>query len=232
MTFDLIRVVQQLDTDWKYDEEFLKICNNHAESINTALNEEYQKFKDVLQIYPEQTDILNAFNAFNMNDLKVVIVGQDCYIRGEANGLCFSVKRGFKTPPSLKNIFKEIHNEYGVERTNTDLSDIAEQGVLLINRALTVREGASLSHMKIWKQFTEDILNFICNRFSNIVYILWGRNAQEIIPLINSDCNEVLCSVHPSPLAQTRGNSFVGNMHFKKCNEYLEKHNRLPITWV
>ena len=159
---------------------------------------------------------------------------QDCYINhGEAHGLCFSVmSESAKCPPSLRNVFKELERDYGIKRTTTDLTDWADQGVLLINKALTVRQGSSLSHMKIWKPFTDEILKHITSSYTNIVYILWGNTAKEILPNIDESNNLVLCSVHPSPLAQGRGNSFVGNGHFTACNAYLEKVGKGNIVWV
>ena len=177
-----------------------------------------------MEIYPPQNLILSAFNQFDTQDLKVIIVGQDTYInKGEAMGLCFSVPNGIKTPPSLRNILKEIK-----DRTNPDLTDIAKQGVLMLNRALTVREGQSMSHMAIWAAFTEDIIKYIANKYSGIVYMLWGNPAKELAKHLDMSKNLVLTHSHPSPLSRR---PFIGNNHFVLCNEYLLSHNKTPIAW-
>jgi uracil-DNA glycosylase len=131
----------------------------------------------------------------------------------------------------LRNIFKELENEYGVKRTETDLTDWAEQGVLLLNTALTVRESSAGSHLKFWKPFTWDVVKHIATKTKNTVYVLWGAHAQEYESLIDKENNLVLRGIHPSPLAARAGN-FVGNGHFQKANEYLVKFDKAPITWV
>jgi uracil-DNA glycosylase len=222
--------ILELQTDWKDDATFMEIIRKHNNHISKNINMEIEKFEGSLDIYPPTNMIFNAFNHCNINETKVVIIGQDVYINeNEANGLCFSVNSGIKCPPSLRNIFKELEKEYNISRKNTDLTDWAQQGVLLLNRALTVRQGKSMSHMKIWNQFTEDIIKFVTTTNNNIVYILWGAKAQEIEKYIDIENNLVLKWTHPSPLSRK---PFVGNNHFKLCNEYLTSKNKIPISWI
>lgn len=185
-----------------------------------------------LSILPPRELIFNAFNQFNQNELKVVILGQDCYpTKGDAMGLAFSVPSNRKCAASLRNIFKELEHEYNIPRKDTDLSDWAQQGVLLLNTALTVQEGTAGSHLKLWKPYTWDIIKHIGSQHSNIVYILWGRHAHQYEELIDTSNNLILKGIHPSPLA-ARSGSFVGNNHFKLANDYLSQHDKTPITWV
>jgi uracil-DNA glycosylase len=221
------QLVSNLSTDWKTEPSFVNIVERYADGIDECLNDEFSKHT----IYPSPKQIFNAFDHFNVNELKVVIIGLDPYIReGQAMGLCFSSKHT-KIPPSLKNILKEVEREYG-KVPNPDLTAWAKQGVLLLNRFLTVREGLSNSHKFIWKSFTEDICKFIANEFEDIVYMLWGRDAQQIEHLIDNTKNLVLKSIHPSPLAQVGVSKFVGCGHFKSCNDYLILKNYKPIEWL
>lgn len=189
-------------------------------------------------IIPNEDQVFNAFKYCPFNNLKVVIIGQDCYYSRAkngsilANGLCFSVSQECnKCPPSLKTIFDELYNEYGERRMNTDLSDWASQGVLLLNCALTVREGKAGSHMKIWNGFTEDIIKYITRECQNIVYILWGEFAKSYSKYIDKNNNLVLECRHPSGLAASKG-PFVGNNHFKLTNDYLLYNGKEPIKWI
>jgi uracil-DNA glycosylase len=229
-TFNLLSLVNNLETNWKNDKDFMDIIHKHSTNIDKSMTDEYVKFEGALDIYPPKNIILNAFNQFNIEDLKVVLIGQDPYInKNEAQGLCFSVPNGTKCPPSLRNVFKEIEAEYGINRTNTDLTDWAKQGILMLNRSLTVREGQSLSHIRIWKQFTEDILKYIATKHKSIVYILWGKTAQEIETFIDNNENLILKWSHPSPLSRK---PFVGNNHFRLTNEYLGKKGKNEINWL
>ena len=200
--------------------------------INLFLNKEEETFKDYLDIYPPKEKIFNCFNYFNVEDMKVVIIGQDPYIRkNQAMGLSFSVPKECKVPPSLKNILKEINSSLNLNNDLNcgDLTNWANQGVLLLNRSLTVREGKSNSHKKIWLKFTEMIVNYISNNLENIVFLLWGRNAEEVGKLIDKNKHLVLISGHPSPL--NRKKDFIGNGHFIKTNEYLKLKNKNEINW-
>jgi uracil-DNA glycosylase len=190
------------------------------------------------KVFPEQQYIFRAFNYFDIEHLKVVVLGQDCYHSLSKNniplacGLSFSVDEKCKTlPPSLRVIFDEIHHEYGVKRTNTDLSDWAKQGVLMLNCALTVRQGKPNSHAKSWKPFTDDMIKHIAKHCQHVVYILWGEFAKGYSQYIDDTQNIILTCRHPSPLAQSKG-PFVGNNHFKLANEYLQKNNKQTIAWV
>jgi uracil-DNA glycosylase len=233
MEYRIKDIFSHIKTNWKDDIQIQDIISRYANDIDTFLNKEATAYEGALQIFPPKNYIFEAFNHFDIEKLKVVVIGQDPYQReGLAHGLSFSVPKGSKCPPSLNNVFKELHREYGQMRCNTDLTDWASAGVLLLNRALTVRENCPMSHMKIWRNFTEDILKYISKRCSHVVYILWGQNAMEITKYINQEENLVLASVHPSPLAQLHGKSFVGNGHFHSANTYLKKHMIEPITWV
>jgi uracil-DNA glycosylase len=196
------------------------------------LRSEEEKYDDVLEILPTVDMIFNAFAHFNIAETKVVICGQDCYpTKGDAMGLAFSVPSGRRCAASLRNIFKEIELEYGIKRTQTNLTDWAKQGVLLLNSALTVREGCAGSHLKAWKPFTWDIIKYIGKELEHVVFILWGNHAQQYIQLIDQSKHLILKGIHPSPLAARSGN-FVGNGHFKAANEYLEKFDKDVIKWI
>jgi uracil-DNA glycosylase len=226
--FSISNIIQSLNTDWKDDINFMNIINKYSSNIEDCLNAEVTKYT----IYPPPNLIMNAFNHFNTEQLKVIIIGQDPYINyGEAMGLSFSIPNGTKIPPSLKNILKEIELEYG-QSCNTDLTNWAKQGVLLLNKTLTVREGLSNSHKIIWQPLMNELLKYFSDNYENIVYILWGNDAQSIEKYIDSNNNLILKGIHPSPLAQTGTKKFLGCNHFKLCNEYLINNAVDPIKWV
>ena len=174
------------------------------------------------------------FEQFDFQDTKVVIIGQDPYHgMGEANGLCFSVNDGNAIPPSLKNIYTEINNEYDriLFPTSGNLEHWAKQGVLLLNAGLTVRKDEANSHKHIkWNVFTDAVIHLINEQSENIVFLLWGGFAQKKGKLINRTKHLVLESGHPSPLSANRGYWF-GNKHFSQCNEYLIKSGQKPVVW-
>ncbi len=183
-------------------------------------------------IYPESDDIFNSMNLTSFNDVKVVIVGQDPYHGpGQAHGLCFSVKPGVRIPPSLVNIFKELHNDLGIPiRNHGYLVSWAEQGVLMINSVLTVEKNKAGSHQgKGWERFTDAIITTVNKEHSGVVYFLWGSYAQKKGKIIDRKRNLVLQSVHPSPLSAHRG--FFGNSHFSQANTYLERVGKEPVNW-
>ncbi len=163
--------------------------------------------------------------------MKVVVLGQDPYInKDQAHGLSFSVKDGTSLPPSLKNIFKELEGDIGIKREQSDLSDWAAQGVLMINGTFTVQKGISNSHKNIgWLDFTKDVINHLNTKKSHIVYIAWGSFAQKLCSNVDNKTNLVLSSAHPSPLSSYRG--FFGSNHFSKTNEYLRNHKLEEIKW-
>ena len=182
-------------------------------------------------VYPAPQNIFNAFNLCPLDRVRVVIIGQDPYHEpGQAHGLCFSVLPPTPVPPSLVNIYKEIESDLGRKSiTNGDLTNWANQGVLLLNATLTVRAHAAASHAgRGWEEFTDAVIRAVGAR-DNIVYMLWGSFAQKKAAFVNPDRNLILKSAHPSPLSAYRG--FFGNKHFSRANEYLIQHGFLPIDW-
>jgi len=184
-------------------------------------------------IFPPSKDIFRAFDLCDLANLKVVILGQDPYHgTGEANGLCFSVHEGIRTPPSLKNIFKELHLEFEDynESRSTDLSDWATQGVLLINSVLTVEKDLPASHGKYgWQAFTDYIIQSISEQSNFVIFILLGNFAKSKIPLIHTDKHTIIEAAHPSPFSAHKG--FFGSNIFKICNQKLKEKNRTEINW-
>ncbi|MHB9147642.1 MAG: uracil-DNA glycosylase [Candidatus Amoebophilus sp.] len=183
-------------------------------------------------IYPPAKQIFNAFELCSFDNTKVVILGQDPY-HGfkQANGLSFSVSKEVRMPPSLVNIFKEIERDLGHSApTNGDLTRWAQQGVLLLNATLTVREKQPGSHQnKGWETFTDTIISILSQHKQHLVFMLWGNYAQKKEVLIDTSKHLVLKSAHPSPYAADRG--FFGNKHFSKANAYLVEHGLTPINW-
>lgn len=182
-------------------------------------------------IYPPAQDLFNAFKLTDFNDIKVVILGQDPYHgEKEAMGLSFSVRRGVRTPPSLRNIFKELNDDMGVQRDNTDLSDWARQGVFLLNTVLTVEKDKANSHKDIgWEIFTDYVIKQINDKLNNVVFILWGRQARDKKRIITNPNNYIIESAHPSPLSAYNG--FFGSKPFSKTNNYLKSKNKEEIKW-
>ena len=182
-------------------------------------------------IYPPANDLFNAFKLTDFKDIKVVILGQDPYHgEKEAMGLSFSVRRGVRTPPSLRNIFKELKDDIGVEREDTDLSSLAKQGVFLLNTVLTVEKDKANSHKDIgWGIFTDFVIKKINEKLNNVVFILWGRSARDKKKLITNPSHYIIESAHPSPLSAYNG--FFGSKPFSKTNEYLIKVGKTPIDF-
>lgn len=217
----------QLGNEWDslLAEEFQK---DYYLRLRKLLAEEYR----TQTIFPNMYDIFNALRYTTYSNVKVVILGQDPYHGfGQAHGLCFSVKKGVTPPPSLKNIFKEIQNEFGFPPPDHgELTAWAKQGVLLLNTVLTVRQGQANSHRKLgWETFTDHIISLLNQREQPIVFLLWGANARQKKELITNPNHLVLCCAHPSPLSAFQG--FFGCGHFKTCNDFLEKHGQVPIDW-
>jgi uracil-DNA glycosylase len=184
-------------------------------------------------IYPPGPLIFNAFSKTPFDAVKVVILGQDPYHGPkQAMGLSFSVPKGIAIPPSLQNIFKELHDDVGASiPDNGDLTPWAEQGVLLLNASLTVRAGEPMSHSKIgWHIFTDCVISRISQLKSDVVFLLWGKFAQEKIELIDAKKHHILKAAHPSPLAAHNG--FFGCRHFSKTNNLLMKKGLDPINWA
>jgi uracil-DNA glycosylase len=182
-------------------------------------------------VYPPPSDLFRAFKETPFNSVKVVILGQDPYHNPEqAHGLCFSVPSGTKAPPSLVNIFRELAADTGTKRTDTDLTDWAKQGVLLLNSTLTVLENQPTSHADIgWEDFTDHVIKTISDKQENVVFLLWGAYAQSKKSLIDTSKHLVLEAPHPSPLSAYRG--FFGSRPFSKANNYLLKKSQTPINW-
>jgi len=184
-------------------------------------------------IYPAGSLIFHAFDTTPFDAVKVVILGQDPYHGPrQAHGLSFSVQKGIPPPPSLVNIFKELHDDVGIPiPAHGNLESWAQQGVLLLNASLTVRAGEPMSHAKIgWHHFTDAAISKISELKEHVVFMLWGRFAQEKAALIDAKKHLILKSAHPSPLSAKNG--FFGNHHFSKANHYLMQHGLDPIDWA
>lgn len=183
-------------------------------------------------IYPPGSLIFNAFNTTPFSQVKVVLLGQDPYHgKGQAHGLSFSVPEGVKPPPSLMNIFKEMHDDIGIPfPSHGNLTKWAAQGVLLLNASLSVRENEPLSHSAIgWTLFTDSVITKISAEKKNVVFLLWGKYAQQKQELIDETKHYVLKAAHPSPFSAYSG--FFGCRHFSKTNEYLVQNGIDPIDW-
>ncbi len=196
--------------------------------LRQFLKYEYANFN----IYPKMENIFNALKYTSYSDVKVVILGQDPYHGyGQAHGLCFSVQEGVEPPPSLKNIFAELNADLGVDIPKSgELTKWARQGVLLLNTALTVREGCPNSHKGMgWEILTDRIIELLNQREKPMVFLLWGSNAKSKMPLITNPKHKILHTVHPSPLSVYRG--FFGCKHFSKANEFLVQNGIKPVDW-
>lgn len=183
--------------------------------------------------FPQMKDIFAAFNQCPFDAVKVVIIGQDPYHGpNQANGLCFSVKEGIQLPPSLKNIFKEIENDLGIEYPqNGNLERWAKQGVLLLNATLTVRAHQAGSHQKNgWEKFTDAVIRKLSDERENLIFLLWGGFAKKKSQLIDTSKHYILTSGHPSPLSANRGYWF-GNKHFSKTNSVLLGLGKKRVDW-
>ncbi len=218
----------KIEASWKsvLKNEFNQPCFEQA-----ALHIKTEKAQGKT-IYPPGTLIFNAFNSTPFDKVKVVILGQDPYHGpGQAHGLCFSVQLGVPPPPSLVNIFKELQDDTGIPvPPHGNLTHWAEQGVFLLNASLTVRAGEPMSHAKIgWAPFTDAVIKTISDKKEHVVFLLWGKFAQEKSILINQAKHLILRAAHPSPLSAHAG--FLGCKHFSKTNEYLVKQGIDPIDW-
>lgn len=184
------------------------------------------------QIFPPADDIFNAFHLTPLSQVKVVILGQDPYHNvGQAHGLCFSVRKGVDVPPSLVNIYKELHDDLGCEIPNHGcLTKWAKQGVLMLNTVLTVRAHEANSHRGIgWEEFTDAAIGALNSQDRPIVFILWGSPAQKKARMLNNPNHLILKAPHPSPLSAYRG--FFGSKHFSQANDFLKEHGLEPIDW-
>jgi len=218
---------ETFENDWEelLREEFQK---EYYKKLKSFLITEY----DTTVIYPDMDNVFNTLHYTSYKDVKVVILGQDPYHGpNQSHGLSFSVKPGVRTPPSLVNIYKELNKDLGCYIPNNGyLKKWADQGVLLLNAALTVRGGEANSHRKIgWELFTDNIINLLNKRKDPIVFILWGNNAISKEKLITNSHHYIVKSVHPSPLSASRG--FFGSKPFSKTNEFLKSIGKEPIDW-
>ncbi|MBR3626351.1 MAG: uracil-DNA glycosylase [Bacteroidaceae bacterium] len=217
----------QIEESWRQrlQTEFDK---PYFEALTDFVRMEYRRGR----CYPPGKLIFNAFNLCPFDQVKVVLIGQDPYHEpGQAMGLCFSVNDGIPFPPSLQNIFKEIHDDTGASvPASGNLTRWAQQGVMLLNATLTVREHQAGSHQGHgWETFTDAVIKVLAEQREHLVFILWGSYAQRKGAFIDRNRHLVLQSAHPSPLSAYRG--FFGNKHFSQANEYLKAHGVEPIRW-
>ena len=221
----------------------VKIAAEWKKSLENEFKEAYfHNLVEILQheksskqvVYPPGSLIFNAFNLTDLDQVKVVIIGQDPYHGpNQAHGLSFSVQKGIAAPPSLVNIYKEIQNDLGITnlKTKGDLTYWAQQGVLLLNATLTVRANQPNSHAGIgWQRFTDKVIQVLNDQCEHLVFMLWGNFAKEKGMHIDSKKHLVLKAAHPSPFSADKG--FFGCKHFSKTNEYLVKNGRAPIDWM
>ncbi len=218
----------------KLDESWRERLQADFESEYMATLREFLREQKAMgkTIFPPGPEIFAALNATPFDAVKLVILGQDPYHGpGQAHGLCFSVRRDVRVPPSLKNIYKELAADVGFRApAHGCLEEWARQGVLLLNSVLTVEESLAASHQgKGWEKFTDSIINQLNQHAAGIVFILWGNYAQKKGAMIDRQRHLVLQSHHPSPLSANRG--FFGNHHFSKSNEYLRAQNKTAIDW-
>lgn len=216
----------RIDPAWKKALE-PQFGEEYWQKLTTFVREEYAS----KTVYPPAGKIFRAFDLCPFDKVKVVIVGQDPYHGiNQANGLCFSVNDGLRLPPSLQNIYQEIKNDLGITpKPSGDLTRWAEQGVLMLNSVLTVLASKPASHAgKGWETFTDGAIQALNNNRNHIVYMLWGKYAQNKGAVIDRSNNLVLTSAHPSPYSVSL---FYNQHHFSKCNDYLKKHGQKPIDW-
>ncbi|OJV53769.1 MAG: uracil-DNA glycosylase [Bacteroidetes bacterium 43-16] len=219
----------------------VKIAESWLRQLHEEFDQEYfqkitekvkQDISSGIEVYPNGKDIFRAFELCSFEDTKVVLLGQDPYHGpGQAHGLCFSVPEGIRTPPSLVNIYKELHTDIGcIIPNHGNLSKWAAQGVLMLNTSLTVQAQQAGSHSKIgWERFTDSVIKKVSAGKENVVFILWGGHARSKAGLIDATKHLVLQSAHPSPLSAHNG--FWGNKHFSTCNNYLVAHGKTPVDW-
>ncbi len=217
----------KLPADWS-DLLADELQKPYTKELSEKVNEAYQN-KD---IFPPQEALFAAFEFCKLKDIKVVIIGQDPYHgTGQANGLCFSVSEGQPKPPSLKNIFKELISDIGIQKESGDLSDWAKQGVLLLNTVLTVEAHKANSHKSLgWRKFTRAIIKRLNETQEELVFMLWGGQAKKFEKMLDTSKHLVLTSGHPSPLSANKGH-WYGNKHFSKCNTFLSNQGKPTINW-
>lgn len=220
--------IDKIEKSWK------KALGSEIESESLKGLEKFLKseLKKKKVIYPKQEDVFSAFDYTPFNKVRVVIIGQDPYHGADqAHGMCFSVKKGIKPPPSLKNIYKELADDIDIEIPDHGfLESWAKQGVLLLNSVLTVEEAKAGSHQKKgWEDFTDSVIKTLNDKKENLVFILWGAPAQKKAKVVDEKKHFILKSPHPSPLAAYRG--FFGSKPFSKTNKILQSLGLKPIDW-
>ena len=231
-------ILNEVKPNWKLMWESILDDSN----IITFLENKYKKYENTdKRIFPNKENILETFKYFDLQDTKVVFLGQDPYINSiiengieipQATGLAFSVPENFKLPPSLRNIFKELNNEfedYEIPKNGSLIRWVKEENILLLNTALTVKKGLSNSHQKKWCNITDDVIKYISKNSNNVIFLLLGNNAKSKIKYIDQKKHKVISGVHPSPLSANRG--FFGSNIFKKVNEELVKFGKSEIQW-
>lgn len=216
-----------LNGDW-YEALKGEFKKPYYKKLFDTVNQEYK----TQRIFPPANDIFNAFHLTPLKEVKVVILGQDPYHNyGQAHGLCFSVRKGVQVPPSLVNIYQELHDDLGCSIPNHGcLTKWAEQGVLMLNTVLTVRAHQANSHRGIgWEEFTDAAIQVLNTQDRPMVFILWGAPAQKKEKMLNNPQHLILKAPHPSPLSAYRG--FFGSKPFSQTNEFLKKHGVAPVDW-
>ncbi len=216
----------QLPADWK-----AVLSDELKQPYFHKLSEFVNKERAEHQVFPPEDDVFNAFKLTPYNSVKVLLLGQDPYHdEGQAHGLCFSVRQGVKPPPSLRNGFKELHDDLGCKIPNNGyLVPWAKQGVMLLNAVLTVRAHKANSHKdKGWEKFTDSVIRALNEREHPLVFLLWGAYAQKKIKLIDADRHPIVTAAHPSPLSYKK---FLGSKCFSAVNEALEEMGETPINW-
>lgn len=216
-----------IKSDWKeiLKEEFKK---DYFKNLKKYLKKERSNYT----IFPKKEEVFTAFNLSSFKETKVVIIGQDPYHgENQAHGLCFSVNKGIKIPPSLRNIYKELKNDIGCQIPNHGyLKSWAKQGILMINAVFTVRKGKANSHKNQgWENFTQSVINKLNEKEKPVVFILWGNYAQKYEKLLTNSKHKIIKSYHPSPLSASRG--FFKTKPFSKTNKFLKDNNLDPINW-
>jgi uracil-DNA glycosylase len=226
-----------LSTEWKTTFEPVK---DQINDIQEAVEDQYiNTFEKELEIFPPKNLVFNAFHHCKMQNVKIVILGQDCYHgENQANGMCFAVSKTVKNPPSLVNILVELKSEYPDmkdEEISSELVHWSDQGILLLNTALTVLQGSPNKHAKLWKKVTDHIIKDVSEQCPDVIFILWGKFAQGKAKLIKNHNDSkgntrILKCNHPSPLSANRG-GWWDNGHFKEANRLLELQGKEPINW-
>lgn len=213
--------------DWQKIFHEIKLTHDFSD-MDAFLEEAYR----TKTIYPPREAIYNAFSLTPFEKVKVVIIGQDPYHGpNQAHGLAFSVQEGTKLPPSLRNMYQELENDLGITRVTGNLTGWAKEGVLLLNRVLTVEQKKPNAHQGIgWENFTQAIVEAVSDYKAHVVFVLWGSPAQKLTQFIDTDKHTIIRSVHPSPLSAYRG--FFGSRPFSKINHDLEMHGQAPINWA